>query len=88
MDAAATKPFGFMKFSPGPGLGGHCIPLDPFYLAWKAREFGILTRFIELAGEVNLSMPKYVIDKLQASLNDRQKSLRGSGSRYSDQSIG
>src|SRR5664280_994893 len=78
LDAAATKPFGFMKFSPGPGLGGHCIPLDPFYLAWKAREFGILTRFIELAGEVNLSMPKYVIDKLQAALNDRAKALRGS----------
>jgi UDP-N-acetyl-D-glucosamine dehydrogenase len=78
LDAAATKPFGFMKFSPGPGLGGHCIPLDPFYLAWKAREFGIITRLVELAGEVNLSMPKYVIDKLQASLNDRAKALRGS----------
>ena len=78
LDAAATKPFGFMKFTPGPGLGGHCIPLDPFYLTWKAREFGLATRFIELAGEVNVSMPQYVIDKLQAALNQRGKPLRGS----------
>ena len=78
LDAAATKPFGFMKFNPGPGLGGHCIPVDPFYLAWKAREFGIHTRFIELAGEVNVAMPKYVIDKLQTALNERQKSVKGS----------
>jgi UDP-N-acetyl-D-glucosamine dehydrogenase len=78
LDAAATKPFGFMKFSPGPGLGGHCIPLDPFYLTWKAREFGLSTRFIELAGEVNVSMPQYVIGKLQAALNDQQKSVKGS----------
>jgi UDP-N-acetyl-D-glucosamine dehydrogenase len=69
LDAAATKPFGFMKFSPGPGLGGHCIPLDPFYLTWKAREYGISTRFIELAGEVNVSMPRHVIEKLQSGLN-------------------
>jgi UDP-N-acetyl-D-glucosamine dehydrogenase len=76
LDAAATKPFGFMKFTPGPGLGGHCIPLDPFYLTWKAREFGVSTRFIELAGEVNVSMPRYVIDKLQLALNDQGKALK------------
>jgi UDP-N-acetyl-D-glucosamine dehydrogenase len=78
LDAAATKPFGFMKFTPGPGLGGHCIPLDPFYLTWKAREYGISTRFIELAGEVNVSMPDYVIGKLQMGLNDQEKSVKGS----------
>jgi UDP-N-acetyl-D-glucosamine dehydrogenase len=78
LDAAATKPFGFMKFTPGPGLGGHCIPLDPFYLTWKAREYGLTTRFIELAGEVNVSMPQYVINKLQAALNQQGKPLRGS----------
>ncbi|MCA9628802.1 MAG: nucleotide sugar dehydrogenase [Myxococcales bacterium] len=78
LDAAATKPFGFMKFTPGPGLGGHCIPLDPFYLTWKAREYGISTRFIELAGEVNVAMPRYVIDKLQEGLNDHEKSLKNS----------
>ncbi len=76
LDAAATKPFGFMKFTPGPGLGGHCIPLDPFYLTWKAREFGVSTRFIELAGEVNVSMPRYVIDKLQLALNNQGKALK------------
>lgn len=76
LDAAATKPFGFMKFTPGPGLGGHCIPLDPFYLTWKAREFGVSTRFIELAGEVNVAMPRYVIDKLQLALNARGKALK------------
>ncbi len=76
LDAAATKPFGFMKFSPGPGLGGHCIPLDPFYLTWKAREFGVSTRFIELSGEVNVAMPRYVIDKLQLALNDRGVALK------------
>lgn len=76
LDAAATKPFGFMKFTPGPGLGGHCIPLDPFYLTWKAREFGVSTRFIELAGEVNVSMPRYVVDKLQLALNDQSKALK------------
>lgn len=78
LDAAATKPFGFMKFTPGPGLGGHCIPLDPFYLTWKAREYGLTTRFIELAGEINVSMPGYVIDKLQAGLNQQGKPVKGS----------
>ena len=77
LDAASTKPFGFMRFNPGPGLGGHCIPLDPFYLTWKAREYGITTRFIELAGEVNVSMPHYVVDKLQLALNDRSRALKG-----------
>lgn len=76
LDAASTKPFGFMRFNPGPGLGGHCIPLDPFYLTWKAREYGVATRFIELAGEVNVSMPAYVIEKLQFALNDRAKALK------------
>ena len=78
LDAASTKPFGFMRFSPGPGLGGHCIPLDPFYLTWKAREYGVATKFIELAGEVNVSMPQYVIDKLQNALNERERALKGS----------
>ena len=78
LDAAATKPFGFMKFSPGPGLGGHCIPLDPFYLTWKAREYGLSTKFIELAGEVNVSMPAYVINRLQQALNERERAVRGS----------
>jgi UDP-N-acetyl-D-glucosamine dehydrogenase len=78
LDAAATKPFGFMKFTPGPGLGGHCIPLDPFYLTWKAREYGVATRFIELAGEVNVGMPRYVVDKLQEGLNEQRKPLKGS----------
>jgi UDP-N-acetyl-D-glucosamine dehydrogenase len=77
LDAAATKPFGFMRFNPGPGLGGHCIPLDPFYLAWRAREAGVPTRFIELAGEINTSMPGYVIDKLQAALNEQGKAVKG-----------
>ncbi len=77
LDAAATKPFGFMRFTPGPGLGGHCIPLDPFYLTWKAREYGVATRFIELAGEVNVSMPRYVVSKLQDALNDAQRALKG-----------
>ncbi len=76
LDAAATKPFGFMKFSPGPGLGGHCIPIDPFYLTWKAREYGLSTRFIELAGEINVTMPRYVVDKLQAALNARGQALK------------
>jgi UDP-N-acetyl-D-glucosamine dehydrogenase len=76
--AAATKPFGFKAFYPGPGLGGHCIPIDPFYLSWKAREYGEATRFIELAGEVNVSMPRYVISRLMDALNDRGKPLRGS----------
>lgn len=76
--AASTKPFGFMPFYPGPGLGGHCIPIDPFYLTWKAKEFGICTRFIELAGEINHSMPKYVLSKIQDCLNLYEKSLKGS----------
>jgi len=78
IDAAATKPFGFTPYYPGPGLGGHCIPIDPFYLTWKAREYGLHTRFIELSGEVNRAMPEYVVNKLIAALNDRRKSLKGS----------
>lgn len=78
IDAAATKPFGFVPYYPGPGLGGHCIPIDPFYLTWKAREFGVSTRFIELAGEVNGAMPDYVVDKVKTALNDRCKSVKGS----------
>ena len=76
--AAATKPFGFMPFYPGPGLGGHCIPIDPFYLTWKAREYGVATKFIELAGEVNISMPNYVISKVMDALNTKGKSVNGS----------
>ena len=76
--AAATKPFGFVPYHPGPGLGGHCIPIDPFYLTWKAREFGVHTRFIELAGEVNASMPDYVIAKISSALNMNRKSIKGS----------
>ena len=76
--AAATKPFGFVPYYPGPGLGGHCIPIDPFYLTWKAREYGVHTRFIELAGEVNGSMPHWVVGKISEALNERQKSLKGS----------
>jgi len=78
VDAAATKPFGFQPFYPGPGLGGHCIPIDPFYLTWKAREVGLPTRFIELAGQVNHSMPDYVIDRLIRALNDRGKAVKTS----------
>ncbi len=78
LDAAESKPFGFMRFNPGPGWGGHCIPLDPFYLAWKAREYGQPTKFIELAGEINVEMPHYVIEKLQMALNDRGKAIKGS----------
>jgi len=76
--AAATKPFGFVPYYPGPGLGGHCIPIDPFYLTWKAREFGIHNRFIELAGEINSDMPKWVVGKLADALNDREKSIKAS----------
>ncbi|MGA2266262.1 MAG: nucleotide sugar dehydrogenase [Phycisphaerae bacterium] len=75
--AASTKPFGFTPFYPGPGLGGHCIPIDPFYLAWKARQYGLTTRFIELAGEVNVTMPRYVVGKLMDTLNDRGRALKG-----------
>ncbi len=79
IDAAKTKPFGFMPFYPGPGLGGHCIPIDPFYLTWKAREFGIATRFIELAGQINSSMPQHVLDRLALALDThRRKGLNGS----------
>jgi len=78
IDAAKTKPFGFQAFYPGPGLGGHCIPIDPFYLSWVARKYGMSTRFIELAGEVNTRMPQYVIDRLTLALNDRAKSVKGS----------
>ncbi len=75
--AAATKPFGFMPFQPGPGLGGHCIPIDPFYLTWKAREYGFTTRFIELSGEINTSMPQYVVTRTMEALNERGKTLKG-----------
>lgn len=78
VDAAATKPFGFTPYYPGPGLGGHCIPIDPFYLTWKAREYGLHTRFIELSGEVNQAMPEYVLTKLMDGLNDAGKALKGS----------
>lgn len=78
IDAAATKPFGFTPFYPGPGMGGHCIPIDPFYLTWKAREFGIHTRFIELAGEINTAMPEWVVAKVTDALNDVGRAVRGS----------
>ena len=77
IEAARTKPFGFAPFYPGPGLGGHCIPIDPFYLTWKAREYGLSTRFIELAGEINTSMPQHVVRRLAAALNEEGKPLRG-----------
>lgn len=78
IQAASTKPFGYMPFYPGPGLGGHCIPIDPFYLTWKAREFGITTRFIELAGEINVGMPEYVVKKILLALNEKEISLKKS----------
>src|SRR5690554_4606221 len=78
VDAAATKPFGFTPYYPGPGLGGHCIPIDPFYLTWKAREYGLHTRFIELSGEVNRAMPEYVVGKLMDGLNEHGKALKNS----------
>lgn len=78
IDAAATKPFGFMKFTPGPGIGGHCIPLDPHYLAWKMRTLNYKTRFIDLASEINSQMPDYVVDKVARALNDESKAVRGS----------
>lgn len=77
IDAAATKPFGYMRFEPGPGLGGHCIPIDPFYLTWKAREVDMHTRFIELAGEINTAMPEHVVGKVAAALNAQRKSVNG-----------
>jgi UDP-N-acetyl-D-glucosamine dehydrogenase len=76
--AAATKPFGFVPYYPGPGLGGHCIPIDPFYLTWKARQYGVDTRFIELAGEVNAAMPEWVVGKMADALAQRSKTVRGS----------
>jgi UDP-N-acetyl-D-glucosamine dehydrogenase len=78
IDAAKTKPFGFQAFYPGPGLGGHCIPIDPFYLSWKAKEFDFHTRFIELAGEVNSAMPYFVLDRIGAALNEQRKPIKGS----------
>jgi UDP-N-acetyl-D-glucosamine dehydrogenase len=77
VDAAATKPFGFTPFYPGPGLGGHCIPIDPFYLTWKSKEYDIDTRFIELAGQINTKMPEWVVGKIMDALNDRKKALNG-----------
>jgi UDP-N-acetyl-D-glucosamine dehydrogenase len=78
IDAAKTKPFGYQAFYPGPGLGGHCIPIDPFYLTWIARKYGLTTRFIELAGEINASMPAYVVQRVGDALNDRGKAIKGS----------
>ena len=78
IEASKTKPFGFMPFYPGPGLGGHCIPIDPFYLTWKAREYGRNTRFIELAGEINTAMPDYVVHRVVDALNDAGKAVKGS----------
>jgi UDP-N-acetyl-D-glucosamine dehydrogenase len=78
IDAAATKPYGFTRFDPGPGMGGHCLPVDPFYLAWKAREYDLSTEFIELAGKVNQYMPYYCMDKIERTLNDAHKPVRGS----------
>ena len=80
IEAAKTKPFGFQPFYPGPGLGGHCIPVDPFYLSWKAKEFDFHTRFIELAGEINNSMPYHVVSAVADALNTRKKALNGTGS--------
>ena len=77
IEAAKTKPFGYMAFYPGPGLGGHCIPIDPFYLTWKAREYGVNTRFIELAGEINTSMPDFVVSRVMDVLNEYGKALKG-----------
>jgi UDP-N-acetyl-D-glucosamine dehydrogenase len=77
IDAAATKPFGFMRFTPGPGVGGHCIPVDPYYLAWRAREFDFVDRFVELAGDINLAMPRHVVDLVGEALNDRGRALKG-----------
>jgi UDP-N-acetyl-D-glucosamine dehydrogenase len=78
IDAAKTKPFGYMPFYPGPGLGGHCIPIDPFYLTWKAREYGVPTKFIELAGEINTAMPDFVVQRIMEVLNNQGKPLKGS----------
>jgi UDP-N-acetyl-D-glucosamine dehydrogenase len=77
INAAATKPFGFMRFTPGPGVGGHCIPVDPYYLSWRAREFDFIDRFIELAGDINFAMPRHVVDLVAEALNDRGRALKG-----------
>jgi UDP-N-acetyl-D-glucosamine dehydrogenase len=77
INAAATKPFGFMKFTPGPGVGGHCIPVDPYYLSWRAREFDFIDRFIEAAGDINFGMPRHVVDLVAEALNDRERALKG-----------
>ena len=77
VDAAATKPYGFMSFKPGPGMGGHCLPVDPFYLAWRAREFDMQTEFVELAGEVNQAMPYFCVERISRALNDHSKAVRG-----------
>ena len=77
INAAATKPFGFMKFTPGPGVGGHCIPVDPYYLSWRAREFDFIDRFIEFAGDINFAMPRHVVDLVAEALNDRGQALKG-----------
>ncbi|HEY4634665.1 MAG TPA: nucleotide sugar dehydrogenase [Candidatus Limnocylindrales bacterium] len=77
IDAASTKPFGFMRFTPGPGVGGHCIPVDPYYLSWRAREFDFVDRFVELAGDINLAMPRHVVDLAADALNDRGRALNG-----------
>ena len=77
INAAATKPFGFMKFTPGPGVGGHCIPVDPYYLSWRAREFDFIDRFIEAAGDINFAMPRHVVDLVAEALNDRERALKG-----------
>jgi UDP-N-acetyl-D-glucosamine dehydrogenase len=78
VDAAATKPYGFMRFEPGPGMGGHCLPVDPFYLTWKAREYDLATEFIELAGKVNQQMPYFCLEKIERALNDDGKPVHGS----------
>ncbi len=78
IDAAKTKPFGFQAFYPGPGLGGHCIPIDPFYLSWKARKYDFRARFIELAGELNIAMPYFVVRQILAALNEHRKAMKGS----------
>jgi UDP-N-acetyl-D-glucosamine dehydrogenase len=78
VDAAATKPYGFMRFDPGPGMGGHCLPVDPFYLAWKAREYDLPIEFVELAGEVNQKMPYFCVERIARALNEHSKAVRGS----------
>jgi UDP-N-acetyl-D-glucosamine dehydrogenase len=78
VDAAATKPYGFMRFEPGPGMGGHCLPVDPFYLAWRAREFDMSTKFVELAGEINQAMPYHCVQRIERALNDAGKAVKGS----------